>query len=87
MSTPPLVEFSGVSKWYGMVIAVNDVTLRLVAGNYGPGRSERCGQEHAHQAADRPVAAQLGNGPDPRPRRLVGRGQGPRRLLPRCRRI
>lgn len=39
MSDPPLAEFAGVSKWYGPVIAVNDVTFRLppgVTGLVGP---------------------------------------------------
>lgn len=31
----PLIEFTGVSKWYGPVIAVNDVTLRLEPGITG----------------------------------------------------
>lgn len=31
----PLLEFTGVSKWYGPVIAVNDVSLRLVPGITG----------------------------------------------------
>jgi ABC-2 type transport system ATP-binding protein len=36
---PGLTEFAGVSKWYGPVIAVNDVTLRLgrgITGLVGP---------------------------------------------------
>lgn len=32
---PPLTEFAGVSKWYGPVIAVNDVHFRLEAGITG----------------------------------------------------
>jgi ABC-2 type transport system ATP-binding protein len=31
----PLIEFTSVSKWYGPVIAVNDVTLRLEPGITG----------------------------------------------------
>ena len=31
----PLLEFSGVSKWYGPVIAVNDVSLSLASGITG----------------------------------------------------
>lgn len=31
----PLLEFAGVSKWYGPVIAVNDVSFRLSAGITG----------------------------------------------------
>ncbi len=34
-AAPPAAEFTGVSKWYGPVIAVNDVTLRLVPGITG----------------------------------------------------
>ena len=37
--TPPLTEFQAVSKWYGPVIAVNDVTLQLrpgITGLVGP---------------------------------------------------
>jgi len=32
---PPSIEFTNVSKWYGPVIAVNDVTLRLEPGITG----------------------------------------------------
>ena len=32
---PPLTEFASVSKWYGPVIAVNDVSFRLDAGITG----------------------------------------------------
>ena len=32
---PPLTEFQAVSKWYGTVIAVNDVTLQLRTGITG----------------------------------------------------
>ncbi len=38
-SVPPLTEFQAVSKWYGPVIAVNDVTLQLrpgITGLVGP---------------------------------------------------
>jgi len=34
-NSDPLIEFTGVSKWYGPVIAVNDVTLRLEPGITG----------------------------------------------------
>ena len=34
-TTAPLLEFAGVSKWYGPVIAVNDVTVRLEPGITG----------------------------------------------------
>jgi len=38
-STVPLVEFANVSKWYGPVVALNDVTLQLkpaITGLVGP---------------------------------------------------
>ena len=32
---PPVCEFRGVSKWYGPVMAVNDVSFRLEPGITG----------------------------------------------------
>ena len=56
------VEFHAVSKWYGHVIGVNNLSLRLPTGRDRAARTQRRGQEHAAATGDRPAPAQPGRG-------------------------
>ena len=41
------VELEQVSRWFGNVVAVNDVTMRLGARRHRPARAQRRRQVHA----------------------------------------
>jgi ABC-2 type transport system ATP-binding protein len=71
--TPPLAELVHVSKWYGAVIALNDVSLPLEGGSHGIDRSERSRQEQPDQTAHRTATPQPRHGQGPRTARMVRR--------------
>lgn len=78
------LDLSGVSRWYGNVVAVNDVTMRLGPGVTGPARPEWRRQDHpaAHDGRlPRPVPGhgRLGRHADlAQPRRLPAARPGQR---------
>ena len=43
----PVIDVRSVSKWFGNVVAVNDVTLQVFPGITGLLGSQRRGQDHA----------------------------------------
>ena len=56
----PVVEFDGVSKWYGNVIGLNKLTLRIPPGVTGLLGSQRGRQVHAAATGHRATPAQPG---------------------------
>ena len=79
----PIIEFDGVSKWYGNVIGLNKLTLHIPAGRHRPARPERRRQVDAPATGHRPAPAEPGHGPRPRPARLGQPGpQPPHRPVP-----
>ena len=60
------VEVDGVSRWYGNVVAVNDVSFTLGTGDHGPAGAERRREEHVPAHDGRIPAGFQGSGPDPR---------------------
>ncbi len=58
--SPLLLAFDHVTKFYGAVIGVNNISLPHRAGDHRPVGRQRSRQEHAHQAGQRAVAAQPG---------------------------
>ena len=52
-----LLSFDGVTKFYGPVIGVNNISCRIGPGITGLFGRQRRGQEHADQAGQRAIAA------------------------------
>ena len=48
-----VIRVDGVSRWFGSVVAVSDVTLRRHAGHHRPARPQRRRQDHAAPHDDR----------------------------------
>ena len=55
--TDAIITADHLSKWYGQVIGLNDVTLSVPPGITGAARAERRGQEHVHEAHHRAAAS------------------------------
>ncbi len=51
-----MIELQSVTKLYGTVIGVNDITLSLSSRRVRATRSQRFGQDHAVESDHRPVA-------------------------------
>ena len=58
----PIVTADHVSKWYGQVIGLNDVSVKVPPGRHGSARSERRRQVDLHEAHHRPAQAEQGHG-------------------------
>ena len=56
------IEYVRASRWYGPVIALNDVTTTVGAGRHRPARPQRRGQVHVPEAGRGPARAQPGRG-------------------------
>ena len=59
-SSPPVIEFRSVSKWYGQVIGLNNLSLRLPAGVTGLLGPNGSGKSTLLATGDRPAPAQPG---------------------------
>ena len=58
----PIVTAEHVSKWYGQVIGLNDVTVERAARHHRAARPERRRQVDVHEADHRPAQAEQGIG-------------------------
>ena len=84
----PIVEFHDVSKWYGNVIGINKLSLRIPRRRHRAARSQRRGQVDAAATGHRPALRQPGDGPRPRPAGLEQlRAQPPDRPVSRAGRV
>ena len=84
----PIVTAEHVSKWYGQVIGLNDVTVSVPAGHHRPARPERRRQVDVHEADHRSAAAEQGRGQGARRADLAQPAPLlPDRLLPRAGRL
>ena len=79
-----LLEFAGVSKWYGPVIAVNDVSLGLAPGITGLVGPNGAGKSTLIKLMTGQLRPSLGAGANLWTPRLVGRRQVAHRLLSGC---
>ena len=85
-SGEPLLLFEHVSKWYGTVLALNQVTLELTGGITGLVGANGAGKSHAAAAGERATEADARPRLGSRHRRLGLARPAARRLLPgrRC---
>ena len=79
-TTPAVAVFERVSKWYGPVIGVNQVTLELRPGITGLVGSNGAGKSTLMRLATGHLRPDLGSVCSQRPRRLERRGQAAHRL-------
>ena len=54
----PVIQARELSRWYGMVMGLNNVSFEIAPGLTGSGRPERRGQKHAHPDHHRPASTQ-----------------------------
>ena len=82
-TTPPLLLFEHVSKWYGPVLGVNQVTLELRSGITGLVGRNGAGKSTLLRLATGQLRPDLGRVDRRGPRRLGLAREAARRLLPR----